>query len=196
MKAEHMSTKKSFLLILTSISLTAGVLLVALAMAATATAEEAPMFIGATQCGKCHKSSSKGNQLGQWQESAHAKAFEILASEEALQIAKKLGLETPPQENDACLKCHVTGHGESAERFDAKFDAAMGVQCESCHGAGSAYKSMKVMKDLEASTAAGLIAPVESVCVQCHNDESPTFESFDFKAASAEIAHPNPKKAK
>ena len=154
------------------------------------------MFIGATQCGKCHKSASKGNQLGQWKDSAHANAFEVLASEVSLKIAKEKGLETPPQENDACLKCHVTGHGEAAERFDAKFDATMGVQCESCHGAGSAYKAMKVMKDREASIAAGMIQPDESVCLQCHNDESPTFAGFEFKTAVAKVLHPNPKKAK
>ena len=66
--------------------------------------------------------------------------------------------------------------------------------CESCHGAGSEYKSMKVMKDREASVAAGLVIPTEETCTGCHNDKSPTFKGFDFAEYSAKIAHPNPEK--
>lgn len=152
-------------------------------------------YIGVKKCGMCHKSAAKGNQLGQWEGSRHAKAFETLASEKALAIAKEKGLEAPPQESPACLKCHVTGHGEKAELFDTSFDPKQGVQCESCHGAGSGYKTMKVMKDREASVAAGLIIPGEETCTRCHNEENPTFEGFDFEKAWAKIVHPNPKKS-
>jgi len=44
------------------------------------------------------------------------------------------------------FKMHTTGYGSAPEMFDAKFKAEDGVQCESCHGAGSEYKNMKVMK--------------------------------------------------
>jgi hypothetical protein len=151
------------------------------------------MYIGVKKCGMCHKSEAKGNQLGQWEASQHAKAFATLASEKALQIAKEKGLEAPPQESAACLKCHVTGHGEKAELFEAAFKPEQGVQCESCHGPGSGYKAMKVMKDREASVAAGLVIPNEETCTGCHNDGSPTFKEFDFEKAWALISHPNPK---
>ncbi len=158
-----------------------------------ASAEDAEhKFIGVQKCGMCHKSEKKGNQLGQWEASKHAKAFETLASPEALKIAKEKGLDVPPQKADACLKCHVTGHGMKAELFEASFKPEQGVQCETCHGAGSGYKSLKVMKDREASMAAGLIIPDESTCRRCHNEESPNFKGFDFAKAWAEIAHPNP----
>ena len=70
-----------------------------------------------------------------------------------------------------------------------------GVQCETCHGAGSEYKSRKIMKDHDASVAAGMIAPDQEFCEPCHNDRSPTFEGFDFEKMWAEVSHPNPKKA-
>ena len=178
-------------------------LFVLVAFVVTAPAQETPAkaatahkYIGVAKCGMCHKAEAKGNQLGQWEKSAHAHAFATLAGEKALAIAKEKGLTTPPQQNDACLKCHVTGHGQPAELFDAGFVAAQGVQCESCHGAGSDYKSITVMKNREASVAAGLVLPTEAVCVRCHNKESPTFKEFDFKTMFAKIAHPRPKETK
>ena len=72
-----------------------GMLLVALALAVTVQAEEeapAHKYIGVKKCGMCHKSEAKGNQLGQWKESKHAKAFETLASEAALAMRPRLPL--------------------------------------------------------------------------------------------------------
>jgi hypothetical protein len=157
--------------------------------------EVAHKYIGVAKCGMCHKAEAKGNQLAVWEKSKHAHAFETLAGEKALAIAKEKGLKTPPQQDSACLKCHVTGHGQAAELFEASFVKEMGIQCESCHGAGSDYKSIKVMKDHDAAIAAGLIVPNEAVCIRCHNEESPTFKGFEFKAMAAKIAHPKPKAA-
>jgi hypothetical protein len=173
-----------------------GVMVTGIAALATSALAETPVhkYIGVEKCAMCHKSEAKGNQYGQWMKTAHAKALQTLASDKALAIAKEKGLKTPPQENDACLKCHVTGHGEPAAAFEPTFKKADGVQCEACHGPGSDYKAMNVMKDKAASLAAGLIEPNEKTCVRCHNAESPTFKSFDFKVAYAKIAHPKPAK--
>lgn len=176
--------------LLRSVACAAAVLLLSVAAQGE---EKEHGFIGVKKCGMCHKSEAKGDQLGHWEKSQHSKAYETLASEKALKIAKEKGIEGSPQEADACLKCHVTGHGKSAELFDAAFKVEQGVQCESCHGAGSDYKSIKVMKDREASVAAGLVIPNESTCKTCHNEESPTFKGFDFEKMWAQIQHPNPK---
>ena len=173
----------------------------ALAVACTVTTARAQekkpehKYVGVDKCAMCHKSEAKGNQFGVWQKSAHAKAFATLASPKALEIAKAKGLTKPPQESPECLKCHVTGYGKAAELFDPAFKKEMGVQCESCHGPGSDYKDMKVMKDQKLAVAAGLVLPDEAVCTGCHNKESPSFVAFDFKKAQAAIAHPNPAKA-
>jgi hypothetical protein len=68
------------------------------------------------------------------------------------------------------LGCHATG--ASAE--------LPGVQCEACHGPGSEYKSMKVMKDREASIAAGLIVPDEATCRGCHEKAPHEVPAFDY----------------
>ncbi len=169
--------------------------LLALVLAAGAEAQGTKAehkYVGVKKCSMCHKTEAKGNQFGQWQASKHAKAFATLASEKALAIGKEKGLAKPPQESPECLKCHVTGHGKGAELFDAAFVKADGVQCESCHGPGSDYINMKVMKDRAVSVAAGLVIPDEKTCTVCHNAESPTFAGFDFKKQKALIAHPNP----
>jgi len=76
--------------------------------------------------------------------------------------------------------------------FDAGFKKELGVQCEACHGPGSDYKAISVMKDKAAAVAAGLIIPDEAMCKKCHNAESPTFTAFDYKTMYAKIAHPRP----
>ncbi len=186
----------SFALLASIVFVMASMMLV-MAMFMTASAEDAEhSYIGVKKCGMCHKSEAKGNQLGQWEGSKHAKAYEVLASEAALKIAKEKGIEGSPQEAGACLKCHTTGHGAKAELFEASFDVTQGVQCESCHGPGSDYKSMKVMKVREDAVAAGLVIPTAETCTACHNEESPTFKGFDFEKMWPQVAHPNPKNAK
>ena len=149
-------------------------------------------FVGAKTCGMCHKKADQGEQLKIWQESAHAKAFETLKSEEATKIAGGNAFEKAE-----CLKCHATGHGVDAALLGSKFKIEDGVQCETCHGAGSEYKSKKTMQDHAKSVAGGMTeyadeAAIEAQCKTCHNEESPTYKEFDFKKMWAKIAHPVP----
>lgn len=149
-------------------------------------------FLGVDGCKMCHKSEKSGDQYGKWMESKHAKAFEVLGTPEAAEAAKAAGIEGSPQEADECLQCHVTGHGAAAEMFGPKYAKEEGVGCESCHGAGSEYKSKKTMEDQAASIAAGLIMPTEALCRTCHNEKSPTFKEFNFEEMAKKIAHPTP----
>jgi len=150
--------------------------------------------IGTPKCKACHKKKT-GDQWKIWAESAHAKAFETLASDESKKIASEKGLGDPQLEG-ACLACHVTrlslGDGVVISA-KGKYNDTEGVGCESCHGPGSDYKPKKIMKDPEAARAAGLVVnATEEGCTQCHNKNSPTFKGFDFEARWAEIAHPVP----
>jgi len=155
--------------------------------------EGSHQYVGVKKCKMCHMAKKKGAQFTKWQETSHSKAYEVLTTDEAKAIyAKVAGEDGNPAESDKCLKCHVTGHGAPAEAFAATFDKTEGVGCEVCHGPGSDYMKMKVMKDHELSIAAGLNVPDESTCTACHNSESPTFESFDYEASLAKIVHPVP----
>ncbi len=155
-------------------------------------------YIGSESCGMCHKSEKQGSQLSIWQNSAHSKAFEILKTDRANQIAKEKGFKEPAAETWECLKCHVTGYNLDATLLGAKFKIEDGVQCETCHGAGSAYKDMKIMQDKNLAISNGLIVHdnLEEFCVSCHNNESPTFVKLDVNEAWDKIKHNIPEEKK
>ncbi len=150
-------------------------------------------YIGVKKCAMCHKSESKGNQYGQWLSTKHAKAYATLATPQAQETAKKAGVLGNPQEAPACLKCHVTGNGVDSSLVGEGFAKENGVQCESCHGAGSDYAPLSLMKDKSKAIGAGLVMPTEEVCLKCHNPESPNFKGFNFKEYYPKISHPLPK---
>ncbi|MEI6677675.1 MAG: cytochrome c family protein [Mariniphaga sp.] len=138
-------------------------------------------YVGVLKCKMCHNKPATGAQYTKWAASPHAKAFQSLKGDEA--------------KNPKCLKCHATAFG--LELSDTQsITMEEGVSCESCHGAGSAYKSAGIMKDQAKSIAAGLVLPDEKLCKKCHNPESPNYKTFDYKTYSAKIAHPNPAKEK
>lgn len=165
----------------------------ALVFALTLTAQGADHnYVGATKCKICHMSAKKGGQFGKWEESKHAHAYETLATPAAKEAATKAGIDGNPQEAAQCLKCHVTGYDAPAAQKTGKYDVAEGVTCESCHGAGEDYSPMKVMRDKEASIAAGMMIPTTETCKSCHNEQSPTFKGFNCAELWAKIAHDNP----
>jgi hypothetical protein len=157
------------------------------------------MFVGSAKCKTCHKTEAQGEQFPIWEKSAHAGAYATLASDKAKEIAKEKGIEDA-QKADACLKCHVTGHGVDAKFLGTKYAATDGVGCESCHGAGGDYYKKSAMvsvaKGEVEGASIGLMTPDEKTCVVCHNEESPTFDGFDFKKMVAAIAHPVPDERK
>lgn len=170
-----------------------------------ATAEEgakkekpAYKLVGVKKCKMCHNKKSTGAQYSVWMAGPHAKAYEVLASDEAKASAKELGV-TDPQKDPKCLKCHATAFAVMDQLKDPKVKITLeeGVSCESCHGPGSGYKGLKVMKAVhDGSTdpaSVGLWVPDEKVCVTCHTKEgNPNYKEFDFATFSKQIAHPIP----
>jgi len=157
-------------------------------------------FVGTATCGMCHHTDKQGQQLSIWQNSKHASAYKTLQSDEANKIAKEKGFSTPAAETPECLKCHTSGYGVDKSMLGAKFKIEDGVQCETCHGAGADYKSLSVMKDKSKAIENGLVIPdVKTLCVTCHNSESPTIkagETVDVNALWDKIKHPIPQEAK
>lgn len=147
-------------------------------------------YIGADKCKMCHNKPPKGEQYNKWLEGPHANAMKSLSTDKAKEIAKAKGIADPTTDA-ACVKCHSTvGHIDS--KLVATITMAEGVSCESCHGPGSMYKGASIMKNRDLSIEKGLIIPTEETCKKCHNSGSPTYKAFDFKTASAKIAHPDP----
>ncbi len=134
-------------------------------------------YIGAKKCKMCHKGAKKGEVWEKWEKGPHAGAFESL---------KKTGDE----KKDECLACHATAFGKGGYQTGAENAALFeGVGCESCHGPGSAYKKMSIMKDQKKSLENGLIIPTGEVCKKCHNKKSPHFKGFDFNEYKKKIDH-------
>lgn len=164
----------------------------------TAYASTPPManeaqYIGVAQCVICHRTEAQGEQEKIWRESLHAYAFERLKEEQSVEIAREMGVEQPPHEAPECLVCHATGWDLPAERMGARFNVEDGVQCETCHGAGSEYRAIHG-RDPEAGKERGLITGRGDAdrCIACHNEDSPTYKGFDFERDMEAIAHPVP----
>ena len=157
---------------------------------------EKAQYIGAAKCKMCHSAKAKGEAYPIWTKSKHAMAYTALATEEAKAIAKKAGIEDP-QKSAKCLKCHVTAYDAPVTAKAATYKMEEGVTCETCHGPGSLYQSMKVMKALTAGTqdhAAVSYNPGDKKsCTKCHNQESPTYKPLKIEEAWKTIAHPTPK---
>lgn len=151
-------------------------------------------YIGAAKCKMCHSKPDKGNQYGKWLEGPHANAMKTLSTDAAKAIASKKGI-ADPSTDAACIKCHSTvGHIDAG--LKAGITSAEGVSCESCHGPGSMYKGVSIMKNKSLALQKGMIEPTEAVCKKCHNPESPTFKSFDYASYTAKIDHHDPTLAK
>ncbi len=152
-------------------------------------------YEGTQVCGMCHKTEKQGLQLKIWQESLHARAYKTLQTPEADKIAAEKGFTTKAAETNDCLKCHASGYDVDKKLLGSKFKIEDGVQCETCHGPGSAYKPMAVMKSREESIKKGMafFEDKTKYCTNCHNSESPTFKGFNFEEKYKKIEHNVPK---
>lgn len=161
-------------------------------------------YVGIKKCKTCHAKELYGDQVSPWREGKHSKAYESLGSKKALQYARDRGIGGSPQEAGDCLKCHVTGHDVDARLIKFELDREDGIQCESCHGPGADYRKRSTMSDRDEAMRNGMVLQSEEVCVTCHNDESPAWNSkrytradgnhsgFDYEQAKEAIAHPIP----
>jgi hypothetical protein len=147
-------------------------------------------YVGAQKCQVCHKSETQGRQYLIWEASKHSKSQEALTSPKAADACKSMGVDKPA-EDPRCLKCHSP---LAAKAPELKTD---GVSCEVCHGPGSEYKKLSVMKDKAAAVKNGLILygspdAIKAQCLKCH--ENPHGVSFDFASYWEKIKHPVPGK--
>ncbi len=142
-----------------------GALFVTLAVAQEE-AEQEYDYIGAKRCGlkPCH-GVGNDSTYESWQETVHATAWDNLTEEQKAQ--------------EIFLQYYTTG-------TTAKGVLLEGVQCEACHGPGSGYQKLSVMKDREKSIAAGMWLPDSTTCISCHNADAPgrlgeTAAEFDYE---------------
>jgi hypothetical protein len=145
-------------------------------------------YIGAAKCAVCHKTETQGKQYPIWQGSKHSQSLAALSSPQAAEYAKQANVQNPP-ESPECLKCHAPLHEKATEL------KAEGVTCEVCHGPGSEYKKLSIMKDVALAKQNGLIVyeneeAIKTQCLTCHANAHG--KSFDFATAVEKIKHSKP----
>lgn len=156
-------------------------------------------YVGAKKCATCHNTDKQGNPFQVWQTSTHAGAFRTLANVSAEKDARhglwivtmgrgdRYGLPTPANESKYCLPCHATAVGADAQLTAPSFDLKDGVQCESCHGPGSAHAEVETIKAKRKAIPADEVAAaleiakaavlkrypnekeIEAQCTTCHD---------------------------
>jgi len=162
-------------------------------------------YVGVETCAECHDTNTPGNTIHAWRSSQHAAAYQTLRlhSEkeprecQGLQLwivdsgrGVRYGLPRPAHESKECLPCHTTAFGAGPQLLAPAFDPKAGVQCESCHGPGSAHVQAMAAKD-HGNAAAGLERyederTIEARCRACHEG---TCGDFDFGAMWPKIRH-------
>ncbi len=145
----------------------AGIVLLILIMNAAAVySEQSASYVGVEKCAPCHSAIKDS-----WQNTPHAKAIESL---------KKTGQEKLP----ACVKCHVTGYEKDGGFIDYELTPEMaGVQCEVCHGPGSAHVANPMGKNITKQAGA-------EICRQCHTQgQDPKFD-YETKVKSVHPTKP------
>lgn len=190
----------------------------------TASTQAQSKYVGAKVCASCHNTDKQGKIFDHWQQSNHSKAIKtlILSTESKardlqdlkLWIIKmgrgdKYGIPEPAQESKFCLPCHSTAFGVDAKFLAKSFDPKDGIQCETCHGAGSAHVELQTIKnsgkdissnDLERVLQLAKSAELkrftneneinDTLCARCHDGHC---GDFDFDKFWPKIKHSVPK---
>ncbi len=98
---------------------------------------EFPVYVGRTVCLECHGLGESAKPCTAETKLKHLKSYEALTKREARHIAMLSGVTEKPTESALCQGCHSTG-ADVGTRWTAEgFRFEDGVQCESCHEAGS-----------------------------------------------------------
>jgi len=122
-------------------------------------------YVGEEVCQTCHQAEHKV-----WAASDHAMAYDDLEA---------VGKSFDPE----CIQCHVVGFDQPGGFVDMRITGhLMGVQCESCHGAGRAHVEAQGKAPLPNSDW-----DREKICAQCHTQ--PHSPGFVFDKYWPKIRH-------
>ena len=119
-----------------------------------------PSYVGAETCVDCHAEAVQF-----WEGTVHHGAYESL-------------VEVDKQYDLSCVGCHVTGFRKPGGSEVVENELLRSVQCEQCHGPGSAHLDDPVSETILRS------APV-SVCLDCHTPDHS--DTFDYEAYMRDI---------
>ena len=152
------------------------------------------IYVGTEACRECHDGGKLGRQYSIWRTTKHSQAYAALWMPESREIARLSGVPGEPQESPLCLGCHSTAADAEGWQLDEQFRPEDGLQCERCHGPGSAH--------VDAERAGRHSPPekwtqeeIETLCMICHLEKGSHTAVLDVKKYVLEeawktIAHP------
>ena len=159
-------------------------------------AEPDPGWVGTAGCSKrgCHNGPGEGTTAAYrlWSTvDPHSHAFDVLLEPVSQRMAKDIGLKSPAQDSELCLKCHSGDVPATSPK--QKILLSQGVSCEVCHGAASRWLEPHIRPAWRAGPKAAkaqvglrdLSSPRARVetCINCHVGK-PGFEvTHDMIAA-------------
>ena len=117
----------------------------------------------------------------------HARAYNVLANEQSLRIARNLGIGKP-SEAKLCLDCHT--HNIPKDLRGDRFRLDDGVSCEACHGPSGRWLESHVQDGAthEANLSAGLYPTSDplaraQLCMSCHFGNADRFVTHRLMGA-------------
>ena len=124
-------------------------------MPVTAGPPEDASYVGMKKCKACHYKYYKN-----WSDMKHAQTWQTLPEK---------------YKSDAtCIACHATGYGTSSGFVsEEKTPRLTSVQCEACHGPGSAHADAVEADKPEAEFRSLVHRVPQNVCVSCHKPHEP-----------------------
>ena len=122
-----------------------------------------PTYVGVEKCYECHEATRAWYEKDQ-----HYLAWETIENDK-----KTFDVY--------CVSCHVTGFMRPGGSSLKALEGLKDVQCESCHGPGSAHAETGDIALIQRS-------PTESSCKTCHNPKHST--RFEFEAYRERLIAP------
>ena len=125
-----------------------------------------PFYVGMDKCVSCHKPAASF-----WRRTVHASAWKAL-------------VDVGKQADYKCVSCHVTGYGQVGGTSLGHTQHLENIQCETCHGPGSAHVAAKGLED-PPDIERHVPSPV---CTSCHNEHHS--DTFNYNAYLRDILGP------
>jgi hypothetical protein len=160
------------------------------------------MFLGASTCAgpACHgrsepseRARSQQTEFSTWStKDKHRTAYEVLANDQSLEIARYLRLADAPQQSARCLNCHSMNVLDPARRGQ-DFRLTDGVSCDGCHGPAERWLGSHLNEPYGKSIKKGMVDirnPLHraEMCLSCHLGDRAAGKVVDHEMLAA--GHP------
>ena len=100
---------------------------------------EFPFYVGRAVCLECHDQGRPASGCTLKPIPEHLDSYRAFVKPQAESIAALSGVFMSPTQSQVCLSCHATGAEVGPRWRLGTFKIEDGVQCESCHDAGSVH---------------------------------------------------------